>query len=229
MSAPKCQRTESGSLPGIGTSSAISNSLLGLARFAERGITPSYTNLSWMTESGFIFPELLRYKGVQASALVVEYRIIFTLLAYCLVPRHTNHNEPTVDDLFLMFAIRERQRIDWPTLILLYMLEFSMETSGSLGYPLLISQIIEHALVDVSDTPFLMTNISQHFLLGTYIYHHLDICAIDGVWTYFEDINASRVGTVLPPPADDSNEDTIVHPFHYHALDEVEDDDEEDP
>ncbi|KAF1877128.1 hypothetical protein Lal_00015789 [Lupinus albus] len=43
-----------------------------------------------------------------AYALVVEYRMMFTLLAYCLVPRHMNHTEPTIDDLFLLFAMRER-------------------------------------------------------------------------------------------------------------------------
>ncbi|KAF1891448.1 hypothetical protein Lal_00017084 [Lupinus albus] len=45
-------------------------------------------------------------------------------------PRHANHTEPIDDDLFLMFAIRERQRTDWPKLILLNMLEFFVATSG---------------------------------------------------------------------------------------------------
>ncbi|KAF1886036.1 hypothetical protein Lal_00021317 [Lupinus albus] len=103
------------------------------------------------------------------------------------------------------------------------MLEFSMTTSGSLGYPLLISQIIEEALVDISDTPFIVTYISRHLLLGTCIYHHLDICKVDEAWTYFEDINASPRGMDLPPPVDDSDEDTIIHPVYYHAFDEVED------
>ncbi|KAF1864728.1 hypothetical protein Lal_00039894 [Lupinus albus] len=155
-----------------------------------------------------------------AYALVVEYPMMFNLLAYCLVLRHTNHTEPTIDDLFLLFAIRERQRVNWPKLILLYMLEFSMITSGSLGYPLLISRIIEEALVDVSDTPFIVTDI---IYLGTCIYHHLDIFKVDRSWTYFEDINASPRGTNLPPPLDDSDEDTVVRPVYYHALDEVED------
>ncbi|KAF1864547.1 hypothetical protein Lal_00043188 [Lupinus albus] len=263
MSALKRQRTSSNNYIGLDNSSIISNSLFGfrypyyasdlklarLAKFTDRGITLTcYTNLSWMTESGFTFPELLQYQGVQvcvelygkmypslirefysnfqcknrfiildedliadvgglarfgrpygifavnayrtmlrdtehsvasqkpfAYALAVEYRMMFTLLAYCLVPRHTNHTEPTIDDLFLLFAIRERQRVNWPKLILLYMLEFSMTT------------------------------------------------LVDGAWTYFEDINASPRGTDLPNPVDDSDEDTVVHPVYYHALDEVED------
>ncbi|KAF1884238.1 hypothetical protein Lal_00035308 [Lupinus albus] len=150
------------------------------------------------------------------------------LLAYCLVPRHTNHTKPTIDDLFLIFAIRERQRVNWPKLILLYRLEFSVATSGSLAYPLLISWIIEEALVDVSDTPFILTNISEHLLIGTCIYHYLDICKVDGAWTYCEDINAYLGGIDLPPLVDDSDEDTVVHPVQYQALDEVEDD-EDDP
>ncbi|KAF1884279.1 hypothetical protein Lal_00042931 [Lupinus albus] len=276
MSAPKRKRTASNNYIGFDNSSVISNSLFGfrdpycasdlklarLAKFTDRGITLTcYTNLSWMTESGFIFPELLRYQGVQCKngvyqtmvkdrfiildedliadvgglarfgrpyALAVEYRMMFTLLAYCLISQHTNHTEPTIDDLFLLFAIRERQRVNRPKLILLYMLEFSVATSGSLGYPLLISRIIEEALVDVSDKPFILTDISQHLLLGTCIYNHLNICKVDGAWTYFEDINASPCGNELPPPLDDSNEDTVAHPVHYQALDEVEDD-EDDP
>ncbi|KAF1864681.1 hypothetical protein Lal_00031999 [Lupinus albus] len=56
-----------------------------------------------------------------------------------------------------------------------------------------------------------------------YIHFHLDIYKYDGVWTYFEDVDFYPVSNELPPPVDDSDEDTIVHPVHYHALDEVED------
>ncbi|KAF1878101.1 hypothetical protein Lal_00022761 [Lupinus albus] len=80
MSAPKRKRIASDNYIGVDNSSVISNSLFGfrdpyyasdlklarLAKFTGRGITLTcYTNLSWMTESGFVFPELLRYQGVQ--------------------------------------------------------------------------------------------------------------------------------------------------------------------
>ncbi|KAF1881789.1 hypothetical protein Lal_00014539 [Lupinus albus] len=169
MSSPKRQRTVSNSFPGSNNSSAISNSLFGF-------LDPFYASELKLART--MLRDTKRFVTLekpQTFALVVEYRMIFTLLAYCFVPQLTNHTEPTINDLFLMFAIKERQRINWPKLILLYMLEFSVETSGSLGYPLLISRIIKQALLDVSDTPFILTNISQHFLLGTYIHHHLDI------------------------------------------------------
>ncbi|KAF1856331.1 hypothetical protein Lal_00043541 [Lupinus albus] len=64
----------------IKVASAASNSLLGhndpfyapeeqtarLAKFAGRGFTPTaYTNLSWMTDSGFMFPKFLKNYGLQ--------------------------------------------------------------------------------------------------------------------------------------------------------------------
>ncbi|KAF1866206.1 hypothetical protein Lal_00024204 [Lupinus albus] len=91
------------------------------------------------------------------SALAVEHRLLYTLLVYCLAPRDLHHDDQTEVVLYLMFALKENVRIDWPHLILLNMLGFST-SSGAFGYPILISRIIEHALVDVSDNGYLITN-----------------------------------------------------------------------
>ncbi|KAF1885941.1 hypothetical protein Lal_00018482 [Lupinus albus] len=132
----------------------------------------------------------------QASALAVEYRLLHTLL--------------------------ENLRIDWPELMLLNMLEFS-KSSGALGYQILISRIIEHALVDLSDIGYLITDPQEHLILGQYIHFHLDIYKYDGIWTCIEDVDFYPIITDLLPLMDDSDEDTVAHPVHYQALDEVED------
>ncbi|KAF1898777.1 hypothetical protein Lal_00022722 [Lupinus albus] len=129
--------------------------------------------------------------------------------------------------LYLMFALRENLRIDWPQLILLNMLQFSTSTSGALGYPILISRIIEHALMDLSNIAFLNTNPQQHFILGQSIHHHLDIYKYDEVWTYFEDVDPYPVCIELHLLVDSFNEESAAHPIQYHALDEIEDDDKE--
>ncbi|KAF1896076.1 hypothetical protein Lal_00042338 [Lupinus albus] len=136
----------------------------------------------------------------RASAFAVEYRLMYTLLAYCLVPRDGNHNEPTEDDIHIMFSMRESLRVDWPQLVLMNMLDFSTSSSGVLGYPIFISRIIEHTLVDFSNIAFTITNLSQHFLVGSYLHHLLDICEFDGVWTYSEDIDPYPVCQEVPPP-----------------------------
>ncbi|KAF1888937.1 hypothetical protein Lal_00036650 [Lupinus albus] len=46
------------------------------------------------------------------STLVVEYRLLHTLIVYFLAPRDTHHDDPTEVDLYLMFAMKENLRID---------------------------------------------------------------------------------------------------------------------
>ncbi|KAF1879815.1 hypothetical protein Lal_00039687 [Lupinus albus] len=80
MNTHKHQRNESTDLTGNCSTPVVSNYLLGfhdpcyapelslirLARFEGRGITPTaYTNLSWMSESGFLYPKYFKNQGVQ--------------------------------------------------------------------------------------------------------------------------------------------------------------------
>ncbi|KAF1869485.1 hypothetical protein Lal_00041638 [Lupinus albus] len=41
------------------------------------------------------------------TALAVEYRLLYTLLVYCLAPRDLHHDDPMEVDLYLMFALKE--------------------------------------------------------------------------------------------------------------------------
>ncbi|KAF1895943.1 hypothetical protein Lal_00033893 [Lupinus albus] len=143
----------------------------GLARFDH---PYGYFEEKWMSA----FERVKVYR----SMLRDSKRLTYTLLAYCWVPRDAHHDEPTEVDMYLMFSLKENLRIDCPQLILLNMLAFST-SSGALGYPILISRIIEHVLVDLLDTEFLNTNPQQHFILGQFIHHHLDIYKYDDVWT----------------------------------------------
>ncbi|KAF1888257.1 hypothetical protein Lal_00037365 [Lupinus albus] len=115
-------------------------------------------------------------------ALAVEYRLLYTLLVYYLAPCDLHHDDPIEVDLYLMFTLKENVRIDWPHLLLLNMLGFST-SSDALGYPILISRIIEHALVDVSDTGYLINDPQENLILGQYIHFHMDIYKYDGMWT----------------------------------------------
>ncbi|KAF1888313.1 hypothetical protein Lal_00011134 [Lupinus albus] len=98
-------------------------------------------------------------------ALAVEYRLLYTLIVYYLAPRDLHHDDPIEVDLYLMFTLKENVRIDWPHLLLLNMLGFST-SSDALGYLILISRIIEHALVDVSDTGYLINDPQENLILG---------------------------------------------------------------
>ncbi|KAF1868124.1 hypothetical protein Lal_00018640 [Lupinus albus] len=153
-------------------------------------------------------------------------RLLHTLLVYCLAPRDLHHDDPTEVDLYLMFAMRENVRIDWPHLMLLNMLGFST-SSSAFGYPILISRIIEHALVDISDTGYLITDPQENFILGQYIHFHMDIYRIDGIWSYFEDVDFYPESNEFPPPVNSSDEESIASMVQYHALDENDNEAEE--
>ncbi|KAF1888292.1 hypothetical protein Lal_00043164 [Lupinus albus] len=144
--------------------------------------------------------------------LAVEYRLLYTLLIYYLAPCDLHHDDPTEVDLYLMFALKENVRIDWLHLLLLNMLDFST-SYGALGYPILISRIIDHALVDVSDTGYLINDPQENFILGQYIHFHMDIYKYDGMWTYFEDVDFYPETTDLPPPANSSDEESVAPPI----------------
>ncbi|KAF1870732.1 hypothetical protein Lal_00026486 [Lupinus albus] len=43
----------------------------------------------------------------------VENKLLHYLIAYIMVQRNTNHAHPTINDLKLMFAIRECIMVNW--------------------------------------------------------------------------------------------------------------------
>ncbi|KAF1858802.1 hypothetical protein Lal_00013725 [Lupinus albus] len=272
MNTVKPQQKEFFGLVGNKVTSAASNSLLGhndahyapeeqmarLARFAGKGITPTaYTTLSWMTDSGFVFPEFLKNQGLQVFVelhgkmylslirefynnlrckngvyqTMVKNRFIIldedSLVDVGGLARFDHPYGYFEEKLLNVFElVNENVRTDWPQLMLLNMLEFST-SSGALGYPILISRIIEHALVDLSDTGYLITDPQENFIQVQYIHFHLDIYKYDEIWTYFEDVDFYPVSNELPPLVNSSDEESAVPPVQYHALDEIDNEVEE--
>ncbi|KAF1864693.1 hypothetical protein Lal_00032011 [Lupinus albus] len=64
-----------------------------------------------------------------ATSLAVEYRLMYILIAYSLVPRDADHDNPTTEDLRLMSAIKEGMKINWPLVVLLTMLYIASSSS----------------------------------------------------------------------------------------------------
>ncbi|KAF1889049.1 hypothetical protein Lal_00043368 [Lupinus albus] len=89
------------------------------------------------------------------------------------------------------------------------------------------SQIIEHALVDVSDIGYLIIDPQENLILGQYIHFHMDIYKYHGMWTYFEDADFYPESTELPPPVNNSDEELVAPSVQFHALDEVNNDEAE--
>ncbi|KAF1876977.1 hypothetical protein Lal_00012451 [Lupinus albus] len=75
----------------------------------------------------------LTYIRCAAVLWLVEQGLLYILIAYILVPRDDNHDEPTTHDLHLMFSIKERLGVKWPLKILQTMSLTASTSSGSRG------------------------------------------------------------------------------------------------
>ncbi|KAF1878011.1 hypothetical protein Lal_00041760 [Lupinus albus] len=78
--------------------------------------------------------------------------------------RNTNHAQPTIHDLKLLFAIREGILVNWP---------------------------VEILKIDTSDVDFQLTNTRDHSV-GEYLIHKMGIYWLSGEWMYQEDYRTSE-------------------------------------
>ncbi|KAF1885944.1 hypothetical protein Lal_00018485 [Lupinus albus] len=110
----------------------------------------------------------------KAGSLSVESRLLHYLVAYILVQHNTNHVQPTINDLKLMFTIREGILVNCPTEILKVMYGIASSSSRLLSYGIFLSQIIDHLEIDTSDMHFIVINSREHFISDTLI-HKMNI------------------------------------------------------
>ncbi|KAF1870833.1 hypothetical protein Lal_00030143 [Lupinus albus] len=129
----------------------------------------------------FVLGELSKVRS-----LTVENRLLHYLIAYILIQRNTNHTQPTVNDLKLMFAIREDILVNWPAEISKVMFGIVSLSSQLLTYGIFISRVIDHLKVDTSDVEFKLTNTREH-LVGEHLIQKMNIYWYIGQWMYQED------------------------------------------
>ncbi|KAF1870716.1 hypothetical protein Lal_00026408 [Lupinus albus] len=126
-----------------------------------------------------------------------------SLLRNTLVPRDTNHDELTTANLRLMFAIKERLKINWSLQILLTMSSIASSSSGSLVYPIFLSRLLDHLEIDTFGVKITRTNHIDHLQIGHHI-HRLGICHFCGLWEYCEDLDFE---IVCIEPTDEESDD----------------------
>ncbi|KAF1885940.1 hypothetical protein Lal_00018481 [Lupinus albus] len=122
----------------------------------------------------------------KVGSLTIESRLLHYVISYILVQHNTNHAQPTIHNMKLLFAIREGILVNWPAEILKVMFGIATSSSKFLAYGIFISRIIDHVEIDTFDIDFQLTNTRDH-LLGEYLIHKVGIYWFSGEWVYQED------------------------------------------
>ncbi|KAF1862580.1 hypothetical protein Lal_00014120 [Lupinus albus] len=120
-----------------------------------------YADISWMVEQCFEFPHQLEMQGANTF---LEMNGTYVSL------RNTNHARPTVNDLKLMFAIREGILVNLSAEILKVIFGIVSSSTRLLAYDIFISMIINHLEIDTSDVDFIVTNFREHLISDNLIH-----------------------------------------------------------
>ncbi|KAF1885767.1 hypothetical protein Lal_00008506 [Lupinus albus] len=129
----------------------------------------------------FVLGELTK-----VGSLTVESCLLHYVIAYILIQCNTNHAQPTINDLKLLFAIREGILVNRPAEILKVMFGIATSSHRLLPYDIFISRIIDHVEIDTSDIDFHLTNTRDH-LLDEHMIHKMGIYWFIVHWMYQED------------------------------------------
>ncbi|KAF1879595.1 hypothetical protein Lal_00033252 [Lupinus albus] len=108
----------------------------------------------------------------KVGPLTIESRLLHYLIAYILVQRNTNHVQPNIIDLKLMFTFKEGIMVNWLAEILKVMAEIASSSSRLLAYEIFISRVIDHLEIDMSDLEVIFTNSCDH-LVGDNLIHKM--------------------------------------------------------
>ncbi|KAJ1411887.1 hypothetical protein SESBI_20947 [Sesbania bispinosa] len=87
---------------------------------------------------------------VNAGSLKVEDRLLHYTLARILIPRGSNYAQLTEEDIFVLWAIKERILINWPQYICQHMQKVKARKMTNLPYAMLITKLLEHYGVDTA-------------------------------------------------------------------------------
>ncbi|KAF1891498.1 hypothetical protein Lal_00012386, partial [Lupinus albus] len=149
-------------------------------KFGRKPTYIHYADMAWLVEQGFRYPQNLEVQGV---VIFLELKgSIYPMQTFSInMVRNTNHAQPTVDDLKLMFPIKEG---------ILVMLGILKSSSRLLAYGIFISHVIDHLAIDTSDVEKIVVNSREH-LVGDNMIHKISIYKYDDEWMYLEDHNTT--------------------------------------
>ncbi|RDX73073.1 hypothetical protein CR513_47362, partial [Mucuna pruriens] len=115
-----------------------------------------------------------------AEGMKVEERLISVIIALLLMPRGSNHEQVTTDDLLLLYALKNHIQLDWGFIFKQTIIKASMNSDAQLPYAIMVSRVIDHFGIDVSNesTVFLKkrNRITESLL------HRMGLECVQGIW-----------------------------------------------
>lgn len=87
-----------------------------------------------------------------ASNLTVSDRMLHFIIAYILVPKHSNHSQIGDTEMQFLYSIKKGIRINWAYTILFHM-QHQQRLSGGIPYARLITKIMNFYEVDLKREP----------------------------------------------------------------------------
>lgn len=126
--------------------------------------------------------DLLAHSTKYVGCLTVEDRLLHYIYVKVLKPRGGNYASLLAEDIFMLWAIKQRILINWPHLICQHMMKCKNSSGMPLSYGVLISRIIEFHGIDTGNE-FMMV-VGYTSMLNKRRLNKLKIVEIDGVWQY---------------------------------------------
>ncbi|KAJ1413046.1 hypothetical protein SESBI_19977 [Sesbania bispinosa] len=183
---------------------------LSLAGLKFEGEKFELTNIcSWenydRTEAlkGMIKQGLQPPNKVNAGSLNVEDRLLHYTLARIMIPRGSNYAQLTEEDIFVLWAMKERILINWPLYICQHMQKVKARKMTDLPYAMLITKMFDHYGVDNGKEGEVSICWSHSF--DQVILNKMKIKQVEGVWQY-----ANEIGFERDDQAEDADEAPII-------------------
>ncbi|KAF1877160.1 hypothetical protein Lal_00015822 [Lupinus albus] len=125
----------------------------------------------------------------KSGSLSFENKLLHELIAYMLVKCNTNHAQPTVNNLKLMFPIKEGILVNWPSKVLKVMSGITNFLKTTCLWDIHLP-IIDHLGINTSDVEIIFVNSREH-LVGDNLIHKMSIYKYGAEWMYQEDHNTT--------------------------------------
>ncbi|KAJ1393662.1 Myb/SANT-like domain [Sesbania bispinosa] len=127
---------------------------------------------------------------VNAGSLNVEDRLLHYTLARILIPRGSNYAQLTEEDIFVLWAMKERILINRPLYIGQHMPKVKARKMTDLPYAMLITKMFDHYGVDTGKEG--EVSICWSYRFDQTILNKMKIRQVEGVWQYANEIGFER-------------------------------------
>ncbi|KAJ1438247.1 hypothetical protein SESBI_03146 [Sesbania bispinosa] len=131
---------------------------------------------------GMIRPGLQIPKKLNAGSLTVKDQLLRYTYASILIPRGSNYAQMSEEDIFVLWAIKERILLNWPFYIFQHIKKVKDKYMMSLPYVMLVTKILYHYGVDSNLEGEVSVCWSNKFDRRTL--NKMKIIQFNGVWQY---------------------------------------------